>query len=97
MLELGFRDLRFSIDEVRAFVQSRHPGNPVCDALRLFDITDGWVAGLQLVSLDIKRQPERFARAEPVQNAHDFNAYFNREVLSQLDLLELDAEIREVG
>lgn len=94
VMELGFVDLRFGLDEVRAFVQSRHPGNPERDARRLHDITDGWIAGLQLVSLDIKRQPERLGRAVPVQNPHDFTAYFNREVLSQLDLRELDAMTR---
>lgn len=94
VLELGFGDLRFSIDEVRSFVQSRHLGSPERDARRLHDITDGWVAGLQLLSLDIKRQPERLGRAVPVQNPHDFTAYFNREVLSQLDLSELDAMTR---
>lgn len=94
VMELDFADMRFGLDEVRAFVQSRHPGNPERDARRLHDITDGWIAGLQLVSLDIKRQPERLGRAVPVQNPHDFTAYFNREVLSQLDLRELDAMTR---
>lgn len=94
VMEMDFVDLRFALDEVRAFVQSRHPGNPERDARRLHDITDGWIAGLQLVSLDIKRQPERLGRAVPVQNPHDFTAYFNREVLSQLDLRELDAMTR---
>lgn len=66
VLELGFDDLRFSIDEVQSFVQSRHPGKPVRDALRLFDITDGSAAGLQLVSLDIKRHPgARVHRCKP--------------------------------
>lgn len=92
--ELGFTDLRFALDEVRAFAQSQHMGSLERDARRLHDITDGWVAGLQLVSLDIRRQPERLGRAVPVQNPHDFTAYFNREVLSQLDLHELDAMTR---
>ena len=94
LMELDFVDLRFALDEVRAFVRIRHPGNPEQDARRLHHITDGWVAGLQLVSLDIKRQPERLGRAAPVQNPHDFAAYFNREVLAQLDLHELDAMTR---
>ncbi|WP_372659244.1 LuxR C-terminal-related transcriptional regulator [Hydrogenophaga sp.] len=94
VMELGFVDLRFALDEVRAFVQSRHSDHPERDARRLHDITDGWVAGLQLVALDIKRQPERLGRAVPVQNPHDFTAYFNREVLSQLELGELDAMTR---
>ncbi|WP_234266069.1 LuxR C-terminal-related transcriptional regulator [Hydrogenophaga sp. NFH-34] len=91
VMELGFADLRFALDEVRAFAHSRHMGSPDRDARRLHDITDGWIAGLQLVALDIQRQPERLGRAVPVQNPHDFTAYFNREVLSQLDLRELDA------
>jgi LuxR family maltose regulon positive regulatory protein len=94
VMQLDFADLRFALDEVRAFVRSRHPDHPERDARRLHDITDGWIAGLQLVSLDIRRQPDRLGRAAPVQNPHDFTAYFNREVLSQLDLPELDAMTR---
>lgn len=94
VMQLDFADLRFALDEVRAFVRNRHPQHPERDARRLHDITDGWAAGLQLVSLDITRQPERLGRAAPVQNPHDFTAYFNREVLSQLDLTALDAMTR---
>lgn len=94
VMELGFVDLRFALDEVRAFMQSRHPDNTERDVRRLHDITDGWIAGLQLVSLDLRHQPDHQGRFAPVQNSHDFSAYFHREVLSQLDVRELDAMTR---
>ena len=91
VVEMDFRDLRFSTDEVENFVRMHHPALSAQDARHLYEVTDGWVAGLQLVSMDLKRKPDRARRAEPVQNAHDFMAYFNREVLSHLNLEVLDS------
>lgn len=89
LLEIGPRELRFTLDEVQAFLQTRplRSAGPA-DARRLLELTDGWVAGLQLVAL----QPR--APASPVQNAHDFTAYFNREVLCHVDEASLDAMTR---
>ena len=94
MLELGYPDLRFSLDEVQAFARRRQIDADESDMRRLADLTDGWAAGLQLVALDLRRQPERLGQVVPVQNPHDFTAYFNREVLAQLALDELDAMTR---
>lgn len=94
LLELGYPDLRFSLDEVQAFARSRQIGADESGMRRLADLTDGWAAGLQLVALDLRRQPERLGQVVPVQNPHDFTAYFNREVLAQLALDELDAMTR---
>lgn len=94
VLEMDFRDLRFSTDEVETFMRMHHPALSAQDARHLYGLTDGWVAGLQLVSMDLKRKPDRARKAEPVQNAHDFTAYFNREVLSHLDLDALDSMTR---
>lgn len=85
LMEVGPRDLRFSLEEVQAFLQAR---SPTTDARRLLELTDGWAAGLQLMAL----QP--VAPAAPVQNAHDFAAYFNREVLCRVDAAALDAMTR---
>lgn len=87
MLEIGPRELRFTLEEVQAFLQTR-PARGSADpaeARRFLELTDGWAAGLQLVVL----QPR--APASPVQNAHDFTAYFNREVLAHVDEATLDA------
>lgn len=89
LLEIGPRELRFTLEEVQAFLQARPArGAGPAEARRLLELTDGWVAGLQLVAL----QPR--APASPVQNAHDFNAYFNREVLCHVDEATLDAMTR---
>lgn len=89
LVEIGPRELRFTLEEVQAFLQARLPRGPATsDARKLLELTDGWAAGLQLVAL----QPR--APASPVQNAHDFTAYFNREVLCRVDEATLDAMTR---
>lgn len=87
--EIGPAALRFTLDEVQQFMTarpSRHAG--AVDARKLLEITDGWAAGLQLLAL----QPR--APSSPVQNAQDFSAYFNREVLCRLDRDAIDAMTR---
>nr|WP_283771350.1 LuxR C-terminal-related transcriptional regulator [Acidovorax sp. CCYZU-2555] len=87
--ELGPAELRFSLDEVQQFMQARPPRHAgAVDARKLLEITDGWAAGLQLLAL----QPK--APTSPVQNAQDFSAYFNREVLCRLDKDTIDAMTR---
>ena len=89
LVEIGPRELRFTLEEVQAFMHARLPRSAgAVEAKRLLELTDGWAAGLQLVAL----QPR--APASPVQNAHDFAAYFNREVLCHVDEATLDAMTR---
>ncbi|MBS0342731.1 MAG: hypothetical protein JSS56_19625 [Proteobacteria bacterium] len=89
LLEVTERDLRFTLDEVHVFLQSRCLAKAtLAGARRLLDLTDGWAAGLQLMAL------KPGSPASPVQNAHDFAAYFNREVLARLDELTLDGMTR---
>ena len=86
--EIGPADLRFTLDEVRALMQSRNAGQDAIDARELLELTDGWAAGLRLMAW----QPR--APSAPVQNAHDFTAYFNREVLCHLAPDEIDLMAR---
>ncbi len=87
--ELGPAELRFTLDEVQRFMKARPQRHDAgVDARRLLEITDGWAAGLQLLALQ-PRTP-----AAPVQNAQDFAAYFNREVLCRLDKGAIDAMTR---
>ena len=94
LLELGVGDLRFSLEEVRTFLRTRHPEHDAGDARRLHELTDGWAAGLQLFSMDLRRGSAPLGRALPVQTPHDFSAYFHREVIAGLELEVLDRMTR---
>lgn len=90
ILEIGFRDLRFSFKETQDFLLSRRSNLERRDIRILYDLTDGWVAGLQLVSLDLNTSSSP-PTAKSVQNADEFAEYFNREVLAQLSDDDIDA------
>ena len=93
LLEFDFRDLRFSFSEAEALLRSQHADLRKGDARILYDLTDGWVAGLRLVALTLRSGPPGAAlRArDPVQNARDFSAYFEREVLCRLPAADVQA------
>lgn len=98
-LELDLRELRFTPAESERFLASQLGEISPRDALRLHELTDGWVAGLQLLAVDWKKRRQEsgakpmsgseFARAH-VQDARAFAAYFEREVLSRLAPTELE-------
>jgi len=92
VLELDQRDLRLTADESRRFLATQLTGIDARDARVLHELTDGWVAGLQLFATHWKRKKQDanslsfandFVRAN-VLNAGAFSAYFEREVLSRL-------------
>ncbi|MEJ8856599.1 LuxR C-terminal-related transcriptional regulator [Variovorax robiniae] len=99
VLELDLRDLRFSPAESERFLRSRVGAISHRDAMRVHELSDGWVAGLQLLAVDWKQRwrqaggeaiaPADFVRAQ-VQNDQAFSAYFEREVLSRLAPAELE-------
>ncbi|THJ31576.1 hypothetical protein E8K88_14785 [Lampropedia aestuarii] len=82
--ELDVQDLRFSLQDTQEFARQRLPALAPEAVHRLHQLTDGWAAGLQLFVLGMQAQPKRTHWHEPVKNAHDFVAYFNREVLHHL-------------
>jgi LuxR family maltose regulon positive regulatory protein len=98
-LELGPRDLRFSPDESAQFLKAQLGDLDQRTIKSLHDLTDGWVAGLQLVSIDWKHKHPELARAAsdaafprvPLRDAHAFTRYFEHEVLSGLSPAQLDA------
>ena len=51
---LDLRDLRFSPEESEAYLRDQLGEISPRDARRLHELTDGWIAGLQLFALDIK-------------------------------------------
>jgi LuxR family transcriptional regulator, maltose regulon positive regulatory protein len=91
-LELDFHDLRFTFSEAEEFLRARNEHLSRRDARICYDQTDGWVAGLQLLSL--RPRLKEASGGAPVQNARDFDAYFSREVLAGLDPQELDSLAR---
>lgn len=89
LVELDFSDLRFTFSEAETFLRAHCPDLRRRDARLLYDQTDGWGAGLRLVSLNRGlRFPGQSSR-QRIQNASEFAAYFNQEVLSQLPDAEL--------
>jgi LuxR family maltose regulon positive regulatory protein len=106
VLELGARDLRFSEKETAAFLQAMIGDVPRQDVQALHDLTDGWVAGLQLLAVEWSRHarraarstlsPSDFARAR-IHDDQAFAAYFEREVLSLLSADELELLTRSAA
>lgn len=85
--EYDLHDLRFNVEESERYLRqfgdiSRH------DAERLHDLTDGWVAGLQLFAIDLKtRHRSGFSPVE-VRGAGAFAQYFEQEVLIHLPVAD---------
>ncbi|MGY3694742.1 LuxR family maltose regulon positive regulatory protein [Bradyrhizobium sp. USDA 3240] len=88
IFELDFQDLRFSQAETDAFLQSRFGKSDRRAARRLYELTDGWVAGLQLLSIGWSRKGAtreiRLASRSHLQDAQSFADYFEHEILSKL-------------
>ncbi|SAK84246.1 ATP-dependent transcription regulator LuxR [Caballeronia hypogeia] len=96
-IELNLSDLRFSADEAERFLKAQLGEVDAASARRLNDLTDGWVSGLQLFSLGLKKKRRAptsgaidLTIQEQVRDARTFALYFEREVLSKLAPAELD-------
>jgi LuxR family transcriptional regulator, maltose regulon positive regulatory protein len=96
-LELTHADLRLSPEEAECFLRNQLGDVDAASARRLNELTDGWVSGLQLFSLSLKKRRRAatsgaidLAIQEQVRDARTFAAYFEREVLSKLAPAELD-------
>ncbi|MNX45834.1 Serine/threonine-protein kinase PknK [compost metagenome] len=85
MLQLGPDDLRFSRDESVEFLRERLSGADDRIADRLHALTDGWPAGLQLLSVALRRWPGALPeQVERVCDPKTFSAYLEQEVLLRL-------------
>lgn len=91
LLVLDFADLRFTFTEAERLLQTREPRIARRDTRLLYDQTGGWGAGLRLAALERCAVSSLQRERLPLQNAGDFAAYFNREVLRQIPEAELDA------
>ncbi len=91
--ELDMRDLRFSAEESERYLREQLGSIDRNDALALHELTHGWVAGLQLLALDLRTKEGGSAgRYAPVRvrDAQAFASYFEREVLVRLAPEDLD-------
>lgn len=94
-LELDLRDLRFSSAESEEFLRTQVGEIDHRDAELLHEMTDGWVAGLQLLTVDWKksessRQTGSRLTGVRIKDARAFGTYFEREVLSRLSPVEIN-------
>ncbi|QGZ61879.1 helix-turn-helix transcriptional regulator [Paraburkholderia acidisoli] len=108
VLELGMRDLRFTFAESADYLRAQLGDVSERDARDMHELTDGWVAGLQLFALHLKRRKsasdtpraaEANDLADPLTRAqlHDaraFGDYFERAVLSRLTPSEVELLVR---
>jgi LuxR family maltose regulon positive regulatory protein len=83
--EFDLRDLRFTRAESERFLREHLGAVDARDAAILHELTDGWVAGLQLFAVDLKaKHMTRFDRVQ-IRDATAFADYFEREVLVRLE------------
>src|SRR6218665_336093 len=82
--EFDLRDLRFSAEETGRFLRERLGSIDLRDMQALHELTDGWVAGLQLFVPGLQAgRGAAYARAQ-ARDAQVFARYFEREVLAHL-------------
>ncbi|KXU82231.1 LuxR family transcriptional regulator [Paraburkholderia monticola] len=82
--ELDRHDLRFSAEESERFLREQLGDIARRDARVVHDLTDGWVAGLQLFAVDMKTRKGATFAPVTVRDAETFARYFEREVLVRL-------------
>jgi LuxR family maltose regulon positive regulatory protein len=81
LTEFDLHDLRFTREESERFLRERLESIDTNDARSLHELTDGWVAGLQLYAVDLKtRRGGEHARVQ-LRDARAFADYFEREVV----------------
>ncbi|MFP6560386.1 LuxR C-terminal-related transcriptional regulator [Paraburkholderia sp. B3] len=106
VLELNMRDLRFTAAESAQYLRAQLGEVNERDAREMYALTDGWVAGLQLFAMHLKRRRGASGAADVAESLtesvanmqlHDaraFGDYFEREVLSRLSPNEVELLVR---
>lgn len=94
LLEIDLRDLRFTLAETGRFLALQLGDIDARTVKLLHELSDGWVAGLQLFCVDWKNRQRSagsggFSRV-PMRDAAAFAGYFEREVLGRLSTADLD-------
>lgn len=92
VLELNLRDLRFTPAESEQFLKAQLGEIDAREAKLMHDLTDGWVAGLQLLAVSRKKNRPSGASTDQTQVRDDqaFARFFEVEVLSHLSPTDLD-------
>jgi LuxR family maltose regulon positive regulatory protein len=91
VLELDLRDLRFSAEETEHFLHKQLGEVGRKDAQRIHALTDGWVAGLQLLCASQKKQRQGAPLLQPrMRDGSAFAEFFQTEVLAQLSPTDLE-------
>lgn len=83
-LELDLSDLRFSAEESEQFLQDQLGQISPSEARQLHDLTDGWVAGLQLLCVSRRRAGQGQAQPGQLRDIPAFERFFANEVLAHL-------------
>ncbi len=92
--ELDMRDLRFTAEESERFLRQQLGTIDRRDAAAIHELTDGWVAGLQMFAVDLRARRGAGYPVVPVRDSRSFVAYFEREVVGRLATDDLDMLVR---
>lgn len=84
LAEFDMRDLRFSLDETARYLRAQLGAIGPAEIQAIHELTDGWVAGLQLFALDLRAKGATSYERTEVRDAQTFSRYFEREVLIRL-------------
>ncbi|MFQ6573874.1 LuxR C-terminal-related transcriptional regulator [Pseudomonas sp. UM16] len=92
---LNLRDLRFTAAESEQFLKAQLGQVDARDAKLMHELTDGWVAGLQLLAVSRKKnRPAPATASAPlhtqIRDNQAFARFFEVEVLSHLSPTDLD-------
>ncbi len=83
METLDWEELRFTANESRAMLQTKNRKIPRAALKEIYEKTQGWAAGLVLMTRGLKAGPDM---AHPQEDSHEnIFAYFAGEILNSLD------------
>ena len=88
--EFEMRDLRFTAAESAQFLKEHIQGINDKDIATLHELTEGWVAGLQLFAVDLKAKDGQGFSPIKLRDAQSFAQYFEQEVLHHLPAQDMD-------
>ncbi len=95
LTELGWDDLRFTAAEAAGFVGRALGEVDPAECAEIYDRTQGWAAGLELVCLDRRTAKDGRTGPKPeVRDAGSFARYVEHEVLARLEPAVVELLVR---